>query len=67
MPIMKTKPVEVLVPVRVERLPASKFVEVVDHARANIARSRFVPPTVGSRNFGHFEVEYKVPVLKRAA
>lgn len=64
---MKTKSVEVLVPVRVERLPANKFVEVVEQSRVNIARSRFVPPSIGSRGFGHFEVEYKVPVLKRAA
>jgi len=64
---MKTKPAEVLVPVRVERLSANKFVETVERTRANIARSRFIPPSIGSRGFGHFEIEYKVPVLKRAA
>lgn len=57
---------QVLVPRRVERMSAEEFVVLVESNRVNIAKSRFVPPRLGSRNFGRFEVQYKVPVLKRA-
>lgn len=65
---MHKKPVadEVLVPVRIEQLSAEKFAEVVERSRVNIARSRFIPPKIGRPGFGKFEVEYKVPLLKRA-
>jgi len=63
---MKPKFAEILLPVRVERLPASRFIETAGNNRGNIERSRFIPPAIGSRSFGLFEVQYKVPVLRRA-
>jgi len=62
---MKSKVAELLLPVRVERLPASRFLEMAERERANIARSRFIPPAIGSRSFGTFEVQYRLPVLRR--
>ncbi|WP_139225787.1 hypothetical protein [Paracidovorax konjaci] len=61
-----TSPTPVLVPRRVERMSAEEFLVLVDSDRLNIAKSRFVPPKLGSKDFGRFEVQYKVPVLKPA-
>jgi len=65
-PAMKSEFAEILMPVRVERMPAGRFIEVAERNKANIAHSRFIPPAIGSRGFGSFEVQYKVPVLRRA-
>jgi len=56
-----------LVPVRRELLSSAEFIRIAKERPDSIARSRFVAPTIGKRDFGHFEVEYSTPVLKRIA
>lgn len=40
------------------------YLRVIESQRNNIARVRFVPARLGSRQFGEFEVEYAAPVLR---
>lgn len=54
-------------PVRREIVSASEFRRLVAVDPFNIARSRFISPKVGQKDFGRFEVEYSVPVLKQFA
>jgi len=61
---MKSRRPEIQQPVRTERMGADRFVALAQRDAANIARARFIPPVVGSRHFGRFEVQYKTPVLR---
>jgi len=61
---MKPKLADVLLPVRVERLAPNKFIETIERNKGNIERTRFIPPVIGSRGFGTFEVRYRTSVLR---
>ncbi|MBA1179564.1 hypothetical protein G7008_03520 [Pseudomonas psychrotolerans] len=43
------------------KVSAEHFVEMTARSRDEIKRVRFVPPKIGSRGFGHFEVETGTP------
>lgn len=55
-----------LVPVRKEVLSPAEFTKLATDRPGVVARSRFVSPRIGKRDFGRFEVEYTIPILKRA-
>lgn len=50
-------------PIKTERLTAIKFLEISEKSN-NIEKSRFIPPKLGSKGFGKFEVTYRIPELK---
>ncbi len=52
---------EKLIAMRTQRLSSAEYIEKVKTAtnRNNIKNVRFVPPVLGSNDFGSFEVEYK--------
>lgn len=50
-------------PRRRSRLSAGAYLKLTAEDRANIAKVRLIPPTLGSRDFGGFEVTYKRPVF----
>ena len=54
-------------PVRSEILSPQEFLRLTEESPHLIQRSRFVVPKVGRPGFGGFEVQYSVPVLKRAS
>lgn len=54
-----------MTPVRRELLTPSEFRSLVKESPDLIARSRFIAPTIGQRNFGGFDVQYTIPRLKR--
>lgn len=54
-----------LTAVRREVVTPKEFLRLTVESPHLIARSRFVAPKVGQRDFGGFEVQYSVPVLKR--
>lgn len=51
-------------PVRREVIGAKEFLRLTKEASPMIERSRFIPPKLGSNNFGEFEVVYSVPMLR---
>ena len=51
-------------PVRQEVVSAKEFVRITRDSPHLVARSRFVAPTIGRRDFGGFEVVYSVPFLR---
>lgn len=53
-----------LKPVKKEKVRPQDFTKVVERNLENIVSTRFVMPQIGSGSFGHFEVEYKTPLLK---
>ena len=53
-------------PVRREVVSPAAFLRISQDKPHLIARSRFVPPVIGQRDFGSFEVQYTVPMLKHA-
>lgn len=54
-----------LTPVKREILKPADFLNLAKESPDLIARSRFIAPTIGRRDFGGFEVQYTVPRLKR--
>jgi len=54
-------------PVRSEVLSPQEFLRLTEESPHLIQRSRFVGPKVGRPGFGGFEVQYAVPMLKRAS
>ena len=50
--------------VKQEVVSAEEFVRLSKDAPHLIAKSRFVPPAIGAKHFGRFEVRYTVPILK---
>lgn len=57
---------QVLVPVRREALTPEEYRRLTSESQTTIARARYVPPQLGDGGFGRFEVEYSIPILKRA-
>ena len=55
----------VYAPVSSERLSPREFLKLKDASPGTIKRSRFVPPRIGDGTFGHVEVIYKHPRLRR--
>jgi hypothetical protein len=55
-----------LTPVRREVVSPQEYLRLTKESPHLIAKSRFVTPSVGRGDFGKFEVEYSVPLLKRA-
>lgn len=51
------------VPRRRSRISARAYLRLTAEERANIAKVRLIPPTLGSRDFGGFEVTYRNPVF----
>lgn len=47
-------------------LDASEYVVFIGKQHDNIKSSRFVPPKIGSDNFGFFEVELNLPIYEFA-
>lgn len=65
--IMKTPKQSHYSPVKREVISAHEFVRLTRERPAIIARSRFVVPTIGGRDFGGFEVEYTVPKVRQVS
>ena len=55
-----------LTPVKTERGSAQRFARIAKEQPHNVARSRFIPPRIGAKDFGSFEVEYRTPLLREA-
>ena len=51
-------------PVRREVVSPADFLRISKDKPYLIAHSRFIAPALGQRDFGRFEVQYTVPVLK---
>lgn len=51
-------------PVKEEVISSEEFVRMSINSPHLIARSRFVPPAIGKRDFGRFEVRYTVPMFR---
>ena len=56
-----------LSPVMREQVSAAVFGRIAKERPYAIARSRFVPPRIGANDFGAFEVEYRIPLLREVA
>lgn len=56
---------DALLPVTKERLSPQAFVSLINTQRGSVKRARFVPPKLGETGFGHVEVTYRHPRLKR--
>ena len=59
-------PFESHAPVRREVVSAAEFRRISSEQPHLVARSRFIAPTLGRRDFGRFEVQYTVPILRHA-
>jgi hypothetical protein len=53
-----------LEPVRREILTPTEFKRLLKESPDLIARSRFVAPAIGKKDFGGFDVQYTIPRLK---
>jgi hypothetical protein len=53
-----------LSPIRREVVSPAEFLRLSKERPHLIARSRFITPVIGRRDFGRFEVHYTVPVYK---
>lgn len=47
------------------RVSVEEYLKITSdkNAQRNIKSSRFVPPKLGTDNYGYFEIQYKTPVL----
>jgi hypothetical protein len=54
---------DLFMPTSTKSMKPEEFVALTDKQKENIESSRFVPPTIGSKNFGHVQVKFKTPVL----
>lgn len=59
-------PFDSYAPVRREVVSAAEFLRISREQPHLVARSRFIPPATGQRDFGRFEVQYAVPMLRHA-
>lgn len=50
-------------PIKTEQVTAIQFLIITEKSN-NIEKSRFIPPRVGSNDFGKFEITYRIPELK---
>ena len=48
-------------PRRVVTMSPEAYLNMTPERRANVKSARFVPPQIGDRNFGRFEVTLKFP------
>lgn len=55
------------VPIKVERVSAQEYLVISVEQKHNIAKARFIAPSVGDRTFGSFEIEYQSPILKKSS
>ncbi|AHG64888.1 hypothetical protein [Advenella mimigardefordensis] len=53
-----------LVPVGNENLSATEFIELVKTSKHLIKKSEIVPPVLGKKDFGSFDVSYNRPIYK---
>ncbi len=51
-----------LKPIQKERVSAKEYLRLCREGKKNISASRFIPPKIGDRGFGAFEITYKRPV-----
>lgn len=51
-------------PVLVEKVSTKEYLRLMKTSERNIKRSTFIPPKLGDKHFGRFEIEYKYPVFK---
>lgn len=56
-----------LLPKREKVVRPEEFLTMSAKERSNIQSSRFVPPSLGSRDFGHFVVVLRHPVYQAHA
>lgn len=54
-----------LKPIKVRRISAERYIKLSAREKDNIERARFVPPRIGSRGFGFFELVLKRCVYKK--
>ncbi len=54
------------VPVKTERVSAQEYLIISVQQKNNIAKAKFIAPSIGDRTFGSFEIEYQSPVLKKS-
>lgn len=50
-------------PTSTQTVSPEEYMELVKKDAKNIKRSRFIPPRLGKKGFGKFEIEYKTPRL----
>lgn len=56
---------KVFVPMKTEKVSASRYIEIIKHDADNIDTVKFNPPKIGRPgDFGTFEVSYKTMVLR---
>ncbi len=55
---------DILAPVKRERMTPQDFMIASNEQRGNIAHVKFIPPVIGDRTFGTFDVEYQNAILK---
>ena len=58
---------DVLIPIKEETIQPDEFVKIVEDQVENIESSTFIPPKIGSPDFGQGAVVYKHAVLKHAS
>lgn len=46
------------------RYSAAKFLREAERSPSKTANARFIPPRLGSKNYGHFEVKLDNPVYE---
>lgn len=51
-------------PVQTETLDAKSFLDVAEKRPQQIKRVTVIPPKLGSKGFGSFQVEYVYPIYK---
>ncbi len=51
-----------LYPQKKQKLSPKDYLSLTGKEKRNIVRSKFIPPSVGSHGFGHFDVTLKNPV-----
>ena len=54
-----------LIPVRREVVSAAEYLRITRESPHLIERSRFLSPFVGESDFGAFELQYRIPVLRK--
>jgi hypothetical protein len=50
-------------PIKTEQVTAIQFLTISKKSN-NIEKSRFIPPSLGDKDFGKFEITYRIPELK---
>jgi len=53
-----------LKPIKRKKISPKAYMQLSARKKGNIARSRFIPPKIGSQGFGYFELIFKHPVYQ---